>query len=278
MNSDATVQPDSATPAGAFGHVLVTGASRGIGQYLAAGLAAAGWQVHGTATTQAGSEAITAAGHTGWRVDVRDFHAVEQVVQQIEQQHGPIECLVNNAGVIETSDAPLWELDPADVARVLEVNVLGVFHVMRAAVPAMLERGGGRVVNLNSGAGVRSSATYPAYHASKSGLFRLGGALHEAGFDRGIRVFELAPGVVDTAMTRSMPVWEGKTDWTDPAAVVALVQALASGDLDEWSGRMIRAGVDTIESLQGASGCISRDGRHLGLVTYGPGDPLERGN
>lgn len=278
MNSPPQAEPTSVANVEGTGHVLVTGASRGIGQHLAAGLAEAGWTVHGTATTFNGVATIEDAGHTGWCVDVRNYSAVVEVVDQIESSYGALDCLVNNAGVIETSDAPIWELDPEDVARVVDVNVVGAFHLIRAVVPKMLARGAGRVINLNSGAGVRSSSTYPAYHASKSALFRLGGALHEAGFERGIRAFELAPGVVDTAMTRSMPVWDGKTDWTDPADVVALVQALADGALDAWSGRMVRAGVDTPESLKVAAAGLETGDRCLGLITYGPGDPLERSN
>lgn len=277
MDSHQNGHPDNkATSSATAGCVLITGASRGIGQHLAAGFAAAGWSVHGTATSPAGAKQINADGHTGWCMDVRDYQSVLDLVEHIESRHEAINCLVNNAGVIETSDVPIWEVDPADVDQVVRVNVLGAFHMIRAVVPHMVQRGRGRVISLNSGAGVRSSATYPAYHASKSALFRLGGAVHEAGFDRGIRAFELAPGVVDTAMTRSMPVWNGKTDWIAPDKVVDLAVALAGGGLDVWSGRMIRAGADTVESLREAAGALTDSARTLGLATYGSGDPLRK--
>lgn len=273
MNGQPHTSAASSQPKGC---VLVTGASRGIGQHLAAGFAAAGWEVHGTATSTAGVEHVQASGHIGWCVDVRNYQSVVELVERIEADHGPIDCLVNNAGVIETSDVPIWEVDPGDVDQVISVNILGAFHMIRSVVPYMVQRGQGRVINLNSGAGVRSAPSYPAYHASKSALFRLGGALHEAGFERGIRAFELAPGVVDTAMTRSMPVWDGKTDWTAPQMVVDLAVALAGGELDGWSGRMVRAGVDTVDSLREAAGTLTDSARTLGLATYGSGDPLQK--
>lgn len=261
------------------GSVVISGATRGIGRQLAVGLAALGHQVvvlgrnqHRVADVVS---QITAAGHQacGAVADVADYAAVHAAVAQI-LHNGPIAALVNCAGVIEATPAPVWELAPEEVKTILNTNVLGAFHLVRTVVPEMIAAGGGRVVDLNSGFGVRSAPDYPAYQMSKSALFRLGGSLALAGAKYGVFAFELAPGVVQTDMTRSMPVWDNFTGWTEPQAVVELTHGLVTGQLDQWSGRMVRAGVDTIESLQAA--CAHRDplARELRLVPYSDTDPL----
>jgi NAD(P)-dependent dehydrogenase (short-subunit alcohol dehydrogenase family) len=116
---------------------------------------------------------------------------------------------------------------------------------------------------------------YSAYGAAKAGLFRVGGALHAAGHSAGLRVFELSPGVVRTPMTGGMAVHEDRTEWTDPADVVALVVAMAAGELDAWSGRMLRAGADDVATLRAlAAAGLPEDARTLRLRPYGPEDPL----
>ena len=84
---------------------------------------------------------------------------------------------------------------------------------------------------------------------SKTALARVTGSTHLAGWARGIRAFDLMPGVVRTDMTEAMGVHAGRTEWTDPGEVTDLVLALVSGDLDAWSGRFVRAGTDTVDSL-----------------------------
>ena len=145
----------------------------------------------------------------------------------------------------------------------------------RAVVPVMIAAGGGRVINLNSGAGTVERAELSAYCASKSALARITGSTHLAGWAHGIRAFDLAPGVVRTAMTLSMDLHKGRTQWTEPADVTDLMLALADGDLDAWSGRFVRAGVDTPESLRLRAGLELGDGaRTLRLRTWGASDPL----
>jgi NAD(P)-dependent dehydrogenase (short-subunit alcohol dehydrogenase family) len=116
--------------------------------------------------------------------------------------------------------------------------------------PHLVAAGGGRVVNLNSGSALRAGSDATAYHASKTALARVTGSTHLAGWDRGVRAFDLMPGVVRTDMTASMDAHVGRTEWTSPEEVTALVLALASGRLDAFSGRFVRAGVDTPESLR----------------------------
>jgi len=251
---------------------LVTGASRGIGRALAVGLAAAGLDVAVLARDERlleeTAEEVRAAGARALvlAADVTDGSAVRAAVEQVEDRLGPVDLLVNNAGVID-AEVPLWESDPERWWAVVETNVRGPFLLSHAVVPRMLARGGGRVVDLNSGAGTRDSARSTAYYVSKTALFRIGGALHEAGYDRGLRSFEVAPGVVRTDMTLSMPVHQDRTEWTDPADVVALVAAIARGELDALSGRYLRAGADTPESLRAlAARGLAPDSRRLRVV------------
>ncbi|WP_127128234.1 SDR family NAD(P)-dependent oxidoreductase [Georgenia sp. SYP-B2076] len=234
---------------------LVTGASRGIGRALAVGLARAGLDVAVLARdaerlTEVAEE-IRGLGHRAVvaPADVTDADAVAAAARAAEAGLGSIDLLVNGAGRID-AEVPLWEADPDEWWSVVETNVRGPFLLARAVVPGMLARGGGRVVDLSSGAGTRDNADATAYNVSKTALFRIGGSLHEAGFARGLRAFEVAPGVVVTDMTRSMRAHEHRTEWTDVAEVVELVVVIARGGLDDLSGRYLRAGTDTAASLR----------------------------
>ena len=240
------------------GVAVVTGASRGIGHHIAAALEQGGYAV------ERGSRAVA---------DVTDSAAVERWVADIAGRHGRIDLLVNNAGVID-AEVPIHESDPVDWWRTMEVNVLGPYLMTRAVMPHMVAAGGGRVVNLNSGAASRAGEVASAYHASKTALARLTGSTHLAGRAHGVRAFDLAPGVVRTDMTEAMEAHRGRTEWTRPAAVTQLVMALAAGELDAWSGRMVRAGADTVESLRarGERG-LGGDERTIALLTR-EGDPL----
>ena len=188
---------------------------------------------------------------------------------------------MNSAGVIEPVEVPVWQADPDNWWDVVETDLRGPFHLIRAVVPGMIERGGGRVIDLSSGAGAGDREVYSAYCAAKAGLFRLAGNLHLAGFARGIRAFELSPGTVQTDMTASMPMHADRTDWTAPQQVLDLVLAVAEGKLDAWSGCFLRSGVDTVDSLRKAaqeladgSGVVPAPNRRLAVIPWGPTDPL----
>lgn len=246
---------------------LITGASRGIGRHLATGFAAAGLDV-GLLARSADALAAVAAEIAPTGVDVVAVAAdvtlpsdVARAVAEVERRLGSIDVLVNNAGRVD-AEVPLWEADPDDWWRVVEVNVRGPFLLAHAVVPGMLARGGGRIINLNSGSGTRDFPTASAYTASKSALFRLGGAIHLAGFELGLRAFELAPGVVRTDMTASMEMHADRTEWTEPADVVALALALARGEGDHLSGSYVRVGLDEPGRLS-----ATPTARRLGLVS-----------
>ncbi len=248
---------------------LVTGASRGIGAHVVAALLDDGWTVVGLSRS-----GQVAEGAEGLACDVTDAAAVEQAVREVVDRHGRIDLLVNNAGLVET-EQPLWEADVDEWWQVMVTNVRGPFLLMRAVVPHMIAAGGGRVVNLNSGSGTRESDVLTAYHASKSALARLTGGVALAGADHGVRAFDLAPGVIESDMTHSMQMHEGRTDWTDPEDVKALVLAIAHGELDGFSGRFVRAGTDDLELLRQRSRAGLGEGeRMIRLRPWGQDDPL----
>ena len=282
---------------------LITGANRGLGRELALGLARAGIAVGLLGRSAPALEAVateirSAGGRAAVGVaDVRDFAAVVAAVVAVQDQLGDLDLLVNSAGVIDPVEVPVWEASADGWWDVVETDLRGPFHLIRAVVPRMIERGGGRVINLSSGAGAQDREVYSAYCAAKAALFRLTGNLHLAGLSLGMRAFELSPGTVQTDMTAAMPMHAARTDWTPPQRLVDLALGVAEGELDAWSGCFLRAGVDTVESLRKAARDItSGDGgagaggvaggdvggygfvpapiRRLAVVPWGPTDPL----
>jgi NAD(P)-dependent dehydrogenase (short-subunit alcohol dehydrogenase family) len=258
---------------------LVTGASAGIGRYLAHGLAERGATVAGLARSGdrlvAAMDEVTDA--TGARTlavaaDVTDPAAVRAAVDQVVAELGPVTLLVNNAGLIDAAEVPLWEADPDQWWSVVESQVRGPFLLAHAVVPGMVAAGGGRVIGLGSGLGTRGSDVYSAYSAGKSAQMRITEGIELAGAAHGVRAFDLAPGVIDTGMTRAMPVHDGRTEWTRPEDVVALAVAIAAGELDQWSGRFLRAGADDLDTLRRTT--PEGTARQLRLRPYGDTDPI----
>ncbi|MCW2579686.1 MAG: Short-chain dehydrogenase/reductase [Blastococcus sp.] len=258
---------------------LVTGASTGIGRHLVDGLAARGMAVAGVARNQerlstAMAEVADAAGVRTLAVaaDVTDPAAVDAAVARVADELGRVDLLVNNAGLIDAAEVPVWEADPDQWWEVVTSHVRGAQLMVRAVVPGMLARGHGRVVNLASGMSTSANRDYSAYSVAKTGLMRLTEALAVSLGGSGVHAFDVAPGVVDTPMTRSMEMWRDFTDWTPPERVVELVAAIAAGDLDAWSGRFLHAGKDALATLLD----VSPEGaaRQLRLRPYGDIDPL----
>ena len=232
---------------------LVTGGGRGIGANIARELAAAGMRV---AVAARSSEQIqdVACELNGVAVqaDVSDEAAVSSMVARVERELGPIDVLVNDAGVMSPRDTPpIWEQDPADWWRVFEVNVLGAYHCCRSVLPGMIERGRGRIINVGSGAGYlpvtpSNAWQFLSYGASKAALYRFGELLAGLVEERGIAVFTISPGLVRSAMTES---FGDSAPWTPPELAPRLVRVLASGRADRLSGRYIHAEHDDIEDL-----------------------------
>lgn len=184
---------------------LVTGASRGIGAATAILLAEYGAAVVLAARSQADIEAIAsrireAGGKAdALTCDVCSYDQVEALVQHCVDRYGGLDILINNAGLIEPI-AHLADSDPREWARVADVNYKGVYHGMRAALPGMLERGSGIIVNVSSGAAVSALEGWSHYCSSKAAALSLTRCAHKEYADRGIRIVGLSPGTVATGM------------------------------------------------------------------------------
>ncbi|WP_347060550.1 SDR family oxidoreductase [Blastococcus sp. HT6-30] len=266
-------------PLDGAGVALVTGASTGIGRHLVEGLAARGMVVAGVArnpdrlrTAMAEVAEATGARTLAVAADVTDRASVEAAVGEVREELGPIELLVNNAGLIDEFEVPIWEADPEQWWDVVSSHVRGAQLTIRTVVPWMVLRNRGRVVNIASGMGTRANPDYSAYSVAKTALVRLTEGLATALEGSNVRAFNVAPGVVDTPMTRAMHMWQGNTHWTPPEKVVELIAAIAAGELDQWSGRFVRAGKDHLDVLRRTT--PDDAARQLRLRPYGEDDPL----
>jgi 3-oxoacyl-[acyl-carrier protein] reductase len=228
------------------GVALVTGGGRGIGAGIARELADAGMKVAVSARTADQVEQVAAEiGGLAIVADVSRQADVERMVAEVDGGLGPINLLVNNAGVAHWGEKT-WEDDPDEWWRVLEVNLLGPYLVSRAVIPGMIERGRGRILNTGSGSGYLPGQRTSAYGASKAALYRLGEALALQLEPYGIAVFTFSPGLVKTDMTER---FSDEMPWTPPELAPSLVRVLASGRADKLRGRYIHAEHDDIEDL-----------------------------
>lgn len=201
--------------------VLITGASRGIGAEAARVFALAGANVALAARSANKVQAL--AEDLGQRAigvscDVSDYAQVEAAVQACVQHFGGLDVLIGNAGVIEPI-SHLADADPADWGRVIDINLKGVFHGMRAALPVMIAAGGGSILTVSSGAAHGPVEAWSHYCASKAGAAMLTACVHKENRDKGIRAMGLSPGTVATQMQREIkasgvnPV--SRLDWSD---------------------------------------------------------------
>jgi len=187
---------------------LVTGASRGIGRAIAEALANAGAQVIGTATTPAGAEAITAwlggavtAGR-GAVLDVADAASVEALLGSLDAVSEMPSILVNNAGI--TRDGLLMRMKPEDWDAVLLTDLTSVFRLSRGCIKHMIKQRQGRIVNITSVVGAMGSAGQTNYAAAKAGVIGFTKSLAKEVGSRNITVNAIAPGFIDTDMTRAV--------------------------------------------------------------------------
>ena len=187
---------------------LVTGASRGIGAAIAQELAQAGCLVIGTATSDKGRDGINQAlaafpGCRGAVLDVNDLAAVEALIADIVKEHGALHVLVNNAGI--TRDMLAMRLKDADWDAVLDTNLKAVFRVSRAVIKPMMKQRHGRIVSITSVVGASGNPGQANYAAAKAGVAGMTRALARELGSRGITVNCVAPGFIDTDMTRALP-------------------------------------------------------------------------
>lgn len=189
--------------------VLVTGSSRGIGAEVAVKAAAAGAAVavHYRQGAEAAEQTAERARASGSAVatfcaDLSDGRQAEELVQRVIGRFGRLDGLVNNAGL--TLVKPFLETEPDEWDAVLRTDLTAAFHTSRAALPSMLERGSGTIVNMASRLGQMGIAETAAYSAAKAGLIGLTRALAREFGPRGIRVNAVAPGVTLTGMTADL--------------------------------------------------------------------------
>jgi NAD(P)-dependent dehydrogenase (short-subunit alcohol dehydrogenase family) len=186
--------------------VLITGGGRGLGRAFAQALAQSGASVAITArSTQQIDETAQLIQQAGGRAlaiaaDVTDRRAVEQLVDEVEKQLGPIGLLINAAGSFQAL-GPAAEIDPDEWWREVEINVRGTYLCSRAVLPHMIARSRGRIINVASAAGIQALDTVSAYGVSKTAVIRLSECLANENREHGISVFAINPGTVRTPMS-----------------------------------------------------------------------------
>lgn len=185
---------------------LVTGGSRGIGRVIAERLAREGARVVVTARTEAGAAAVAAQmegeGHLGVACDVADREAVDALIKRIESELGSLDVVVNNAGI--TKDNILVRLADDDWDAVLDTNLKGAFHVVRAVARGMMKRRSGRIINITSVVGLTGNRGQVNYAASKAGLVGLTKSVAKELASRNVLCNAVAPGFIETDMTSEL--------------------------------------------------------------------------
>ncbi|KUF26960.1 3-oxoacyl-ACP reductase FabG [Xanthomonas phaseoli] len=204
---------------------LVTGASRGIGAAIADTLAAQGATVIGTATSTSGAAAIgerlAAHGGHGRELDVTDAVAVDGLIDAIGKEFGAISILVNNAGI--TRDNLLMRMKDDDWQAIIDTNLTSVFRTSKAVMRGMMKARKGRIINIASVVGVTGNPGQTNYAAAKAGIIAFSKSLAKEIGSRGVTVNVVAPGFIDTDMTKALP----------DEARTALLQQIALGHLGQ---------------------------------------------
>jgi NAD(P)-dependent dehydrogenase (short-subunit alcohol dehydrogenase family) len=255
---------------------IVTGGGRGLGRNMAQTLAAAGASVAVVARSpEQLDETVSLITQSGGRAiaipaDVSDWDAVEKMARQVEKDLGAVDLLVNNAAIM-TTPGPIWEADPQEWDRVMDINLNGAFLCARAVLPGMVQRRQGRIINVSSGAGLGPIKYGHSYCVSKAALARFTECLAADTNEHGISSFVIEPGTVRTAMAEYLVESEaGRTylpwfrefvlDGGDVSADLSanLVALLASGKADNLSGRFIQL-TDNLDDMILRADTIQKD-------------------
>jgi len=219
---------------------IVTGASRGIGASIADTLAAAGATVAGTATTQAGADAITerlqkvSPASAGYMLDVNDDEGASGLVKAVADSQGAPTILVNNAGI--TRDQILMRMKDDDWDAVMDTNLRSVFRLSKACLRGMMKARNGRIISIASVVGSMGNAGQSNYAAAKAGMMGFSRSLAREIGSRNITVNVVAPGFIDTDMTKALDDKQRETLVADiplqrlgePEDIAAAVLYLAS--------------------------------------------------
>ncbi|WP_341367559.1 SDR family oxidoreductase [Yoonia sp. BS5-3] len=227
---------------------IITGASRGIGEAAARHLASLGATVVLAARTENQIDAIAAeitqAGGTAssFVCDVSDHTAVRALINHADSTFGRVDVLLNNAGLIDPISS-IADSDPEAWGDIIDVNVKGVYHGLRYAIPVMQAQGWGTIINISSGAANSFLEGWSHYCASKAAVLRLTGVAHKEAAEQGVRVIGLSPGTVATKMQEQIrdsginPVsqipWENHIS---PEWVARAIVFLTTPDADPWLG------------------------------------------
>ncbi|HEC8322390.1 TPA: 3-oxoacyl-ACP reductase FabG [Providencia rettgeri] len=206
---------------------LVTGASRGIGKAIALTLIARGATVIGTATSEKGAEAITAyldGKGKGLALNVTDTASIEETLAKIREEFGEIDILINNAGI--TRDNLLMRMKEDEWQDIIDTNLSSVYRLSKSVLRAMMKKRCGRIISIASVVGVMGNAGQTNYAAAKAGLIGFSKSLAREVASRGITVNVVAPGFIETDMTKAL------TD-EQRAGILSQVPADRLGDAQE---------------------------------------------
>lgn len=255
------------------GVALITGSTRGIGKELARGFASSGMRVAVTGRSVEAAQSVARElgdACRGFALEVTEQASVESCVEAIEAELGPIDLLINNAGLLIAESCP-WEVDAEDWWRVNEVNVKGVFLLSQAVLRRMASRGRGRVINMASDTAIKPFPTLSAYATSKAALLRMTDSFAAAAEPLGLSLFAVSPGMVKTEMTALLPnaAEIPASTWTAPEKIVELCRYLASGRADSLNGRYFHVNRDDIEACVAQAKQIRDSDSHVLRLSLG---------
>lgn len=263
---------------------IVTGGGRGIGKALAERFATEGARVIITARSQDELEEtardIQEQGGTArpMPADVTNWEEVRRVARRAEEEFGPVNVLINNAGSL-SAVGPTWEVDHRGWLRDITVNLYGTMLCCRVLMPGMIERGAGYVLNMVGGGTTGPHLYGSGYGCSKAGLMAFTETLAREAEGTGVKVFAMDPGLVRTDMTEALVEGEAGRKWrpgigemfqkgrdNPPELVAELAVKLVSGRADALTGRYFHAGEDFKRIIDNADRIVEKDARVLRLL------------